>query len=133
VFTAWENDDPQYGSRDQMASDLSEISAMSDILPITNAQQTFSEDAEAADSSLDEETQRQLQSLLEDLTLSLGNDRQSGLSQLAVLLSDVAQPAEPSHPGIHSNSLCCVALSNSCCSHSLLPYFPEQPRHISVS
>jgi hypothetical protein len=87
--------------------------------------------AEAADSSLDEETQHQLKSVLADLTLSLGNERQSGLSQLAGLLNDVAPPAEPSHPGIHSNPLCCVALS--CCSHSLFAYFPQQPTHISVS
>jgi hypothetical protein len=103
VFTAWENGDPEYGSRDQMARDLSEISAMSDVQPITNAQQTFSEDAESPDSSLDKETQCQLQGLLEELTLSLGNDKEAGLTHLAGLLSDVAQPAEPLHPGIHSN------------------------------
>jgi hypothetical protein len=157
VFTAWGNGEQEYGSLDQMAKDLSEISLMGeradDIQPaqpvspddapgsdlseistiampadIQPATQPISTDSTVVDasSSLDEETQRHLHSMLEEFTRNCSNERQPALSQLAHMLNDIEHASEAPDPGtlslslfLFSPSLSVSSLSVSCSLFSL--------------
>jgi hypothetical protein len=124
VLTAWQNDQPDYGSLHQMASDLSEISAIdvpvdiepasqlsnpssatavpSNTQPATSGlcQPVSTDNTDAAgDSTLDAEAQRRLDNMLRELTLGISDNRQSALSEVGRMLDVFAIDAVSTNPG----------------------------------
>jgi hypothetical protein len=114
VFNAWENDEHEYGSLNQMAKDLTEISTMAepaqplfaaDSSPMAEvAEPVFPDNAPAAgdpSSILDAESERHLTIMLEEFTMRMGNDeRQTALSQMSQVLKAITEhPAQGTpHP-----------------------------------